>query len=61
MNEAIRNLYAHQARLVHEYECHFCAEYFRADQDNEIWINDQGEKECVLVCDKCLSLGAPWK
>jgi hypothetical protein len=46
---------------IQEYECWSCGKFTRMDYDNEIWINDQGEKECVLICDKCLSLGAPWK
>ena len=57
MNEVIRNLYAHQARIVHEYECHSCGRFTRMDHDNEKTIIDQGDRMDVLVCSRCLALG----
>ena len=53
----IDRLYAFQARQIHEYECHSCGRYTRMDHDNEKTIIDQGEREDVLICDRCLALG----
>lgn len=53
----MQRLYQFQAKQIEQYECHSCGEFFCPDSDNEIPINDQGERGCVLVCDKCLDRG----